>query len=399
MFTAVRSLYDAAGSTFVAVANFRDVFTSHRTLVAIRNNAVWVAVAPVVVTFFGLVFAVLSERIRWATAFKTVIFMPMAISFLAAGVIFRLAYETNPERGVINAVVAGPVDLLRPAGRYTGAAPRDPALLRPTGPTLTTAGTFRPGEEAGLPFVGLPPRQLPQRARQAVTPVASTAELRGVVWLDFALGGGGEPGVVDRGEKGLPGMRVEAVRGGHVVATATADDAGRFAFPRLAPGGPYRLRLSAANFRPPYGGVEWLGPALVTSSIIGAYLWIWAGFAMVVIAAGLAAIPREALEAARVDGANEWQVFRRVTVPLLAPVLLVVVVTLVINVLKIFDLVLIIPPGSVQADANVLALEMWRVSFGGGHDQGVGSALALLLFVLVLPAMAFNIRRLRAEAR
>ena len=120
---------------------------------------------------------------------------------------------------------------------------------------------------------------------------------------------------------------------------------------------------------------------------------------MVVIAAGLAAIPREALEAARVDGANEWQVFRRVTVPLLAPVLLVVVVTLVINVLKIFDLVLIIPPGSVQADANVLALEMWRVSFGGGHDQGVGSALALLLFVLVVPAMAFNIRRLRAEAR
>ena len=79
------------------------------------------------------------------------------------------------------------------------------------------------------------------------------------------------------------------------------------------------------------------------------------------IAAGLAAIPRETLEAARVDGANEWQVFRRITVPLLRPVLVVVFVTLVINVLKIFDLVLVIAPGSSQRDANVIALEMWRV--------------------------------------
>jgi alpha-glucoside transport system permease protein len=137
---------------------------------------------------------------------------------------------------------------------------------------------------------------------------------------------------------------------------------------------------------------------LVTPAVIGAYVWIWAGFAMVVIAAGLAAIPREVLEAARVDGASEWQVFRRVTVPLLAPVLLVVLVTLVINVLKVFDLVLIIPPGSVQDDANVLALEMWRVSFGGARDQGLGSALGVFLFVLVLPAMLFNIRRFRQES-
>ena len=103
------------------------------------------------------------------------------------------------------------------------------------------------------------------------------------------------------------------------------------------------------------------------------------------------------LEAARVDGATEWQVFRRVTVPLLAPVLVVVLVTLMINVLKVFDLVLVIPPGSTQYDANVLALEMWRVSFGGGRDQGLGSALGVLLFLLVLPAMLFNIRRFRRE--
>jgi alpha-glucoside transport system permease protein len=78
---------------------------------------------------------------------------------------------------------------------------------------------------------------------------------------------------------------------------------------------------------------------------------------------------------------------------------LVVLVTLMINVLKVFDLVFVIAPGSVQDDANVIALEMWRTSFGGANNQGLGSALALLLFVLVIPAMAFNIKRFRSERR
>jgi alpha-glucoside transport system permease protein len=162
--------------------------------------------------------------------------------------------------------------------------------------------------------------------------------------------------------------------------------------------GRYAVALPSSNFREPATGVSWLGPSVVTPAIIAAFCWIWVGFALVVIAAGLSAIPRESLEAARVDGANEWQVFRRVTVPLLWPVLLVVAVTLVINVLKIFDLVFVIAPGSSQDDANVLALEMWRVSFGGARDQGLGSALAVLLFLLVIPAMVFNIRRMRREA-
>lgn len=145
--------------------------------------------------------------------------------------------------------------------------------------------------------------------------------------------------------------------------------------------------------------MNWLGPTLVTPAIIGSYIWMWAGFAMVLIAAGLAGLPRELLEAARVDGANEWQVFRRVTVPLLAPVLAVVLVTLMINVLKIFDLIFIIAPGSSQDDANVLALQLYRSSFGTDADLGVGSAIAVLLLVLVVPVMLFNIRRMRREAR
>ncbi|NJP80797.1 sugar ABC transporter permease, partial [Streptomyces sp. AA8] len=124
-----------------------------------------------------------------------------------------------------------------------------------------------------------------------------------------------------------------------------------------------------------------------------------AGFAMVLIAAGLASVPRELLEAARVDGANEWQVFRRVTVPLLAPVLAVVLITLMINVLKIFDLVYIIAPGASLDKANVLALQLYQSSFGTDVNQGVGSAIAVFLLVLVLPVMYVNLRRIRRERR
>jgi alpha-glucoside transport system permease protein len=203
-------------------------------------------------------------------------------------------------------------------------------------------------------------------------------------------------GAIDPTERGLPGMTVEILRGSKVVATAETDSAGRFAAPDLTGGG-YTVRLAADNFAEPFNGLTWLGPSLITPAVIGAYIWIWAGFAMVLISAGLAALPREALEAARVDGATEWQVFRRVTIPLVRPVLVVVLVTLTINVLKIFDLVYVLAPESSQDEANVIALEMYRVSFGGGLDYGLGSALAVLLFVLVLPAMLFNIRRLRRD--
>jgi alpha-glucoside transport system permease protein len=195
------------------------------------------------------------------------------------------------------------------------------------------------------------------------------------------------------------------MQNGNVVASTTTGKDGSFTFNGLQPGS-YQVKLPSSDFGAAYKGISWLGPTkvtpvgpnLITISIIIAYLWIYAGFAMVLLAAGMAAIPRDALEAARVDGATEWQVFRRVTVPLLAPVLGVVFVTLIINVLKIFDLVLVIAPGSSQDDANVIALQMWRTAFGGQNNQGLGSALALFLTVLVIPAMLFNIRRFRREA-
>lgn len=393
-----RSLYDANGSGFVGADNYGEVFSDKGIVTAVRNTAIWVVVAPSVATALGLVFAVLTERVRWGTAFKLVVFMPMAISMLAAGIIFRLVYEQDPARGVANAVVVGVHDTFSEAAAYPKAFPRPNGDLNgPKGGPYTTKTPAQVNPGHLLPLVGLPPSALPSDARQASATVPRQDQVAGVVWLDFTPGGGGKPGVIDRGEKGLKGVTVQAVRDGKVVASAKTAADGSFVLPHEAAGA--RLTLPASNFGAPYNGVDWLGPALVTPSIIGAYVWMWAGFAMVLIAAGLAGVDRSLLEAARVDGASEWQVFRRITVPLLAPVLVVVMVTLMINVMKIFDLVYIIAPQPTQSDANVLALQLYLSSFGGGGNQGVGSAIGVLLLLLVLPLMLFNIRRIRRERR
>jgi len=396
----VRSLYTADGfARFVGLRNYGTILTDHQTLTALKNNAVWVVVAPTVATGLGLIFAVLTEKIRWGTAFKLVVFMPMVISMLAAGIIFRLVYDQDPAKGAANAVVVGVHDTFLKASAYPGAHPRAGGGLTASGDGgYTATAAAAPGAPAMLPLVGIAPGALPG-ARQAALPAhCPSGALCGTVWLDFQPGGGGTPGTVEPGERALAGVEVQAVRDGRVVATAISAKDGTFTVPAgRVDSAPVQLRLPAGNFTAQYRGVDWLGPTLVTWSIIGAYIWMWTGFAMVLIAAGLAGEPRELLEAARVDGAGEWQVFRRITVPLLAPVLLVVLVTLVINVLKVFDLVYVIAPGSSQQDANVLALQLYLSSFGGGNDQGVGSALGVLLLVLVLPAMFLNIRRFRKE--
>ncbi|MFC7216941.1 ABC transporter permease subunit [Streptomyces polyrhachis] len=403
LFSVGRSLFDASGTRFVGGGNYAEMFRDPATLTAIRNTTLWVVVAPALLTGLGLILAVLVERIRWATAFKLLMFLPMAVSFLAAGIVFRLAYDQSPDKGVLNAAVVSVHDAIKGASTYPTARGREGSglLVRDQDGSYRTSASVPAGGFATLPLVGILPKDLPagsSPARAATAGSSGPGELRGVAYLDFVPGGGGKPGVVDPRERGLPGMEVEAVRDGKAVAgTSTAAD-GSFHFTGLD-SGPYTVRLPASNFAPPCQGVAWLGQALVTPAIIGAYLWIWTGFAMVLIGAGLSTLPRDVLEAARMDGADEWQVFRRITVPLLAPVLTVVFVTLVINVMKVFDLVYIIAPGPVQENASVLATQMWLVSFGGGNNQGLGSALGVLLLLLVVPAMVFNVRRFRGSQR
>ncbi|MFE5484619.1 carbohydrate ABC transporter permease [Streptomyces sp. NPDC056527] len=397
-YSVYRSFFDSSGDSFAGLDNYVELFTDDTILTAVKNNAIWVVLAPTVATALGLIFAVLTERVRWGTAFKLIVFMPMAISMLAAGIIFRLVYEQDPDRGVANAVWVGVHDTFAESSVFPRARPLPVHPLEAAGGgAYVTKSPVRTGEIARLPLIGVAPAQMPKDARPALEPSRQDGRIAGTAWLDFTRGGGGKPNVVDTKELGLKGLRVEAVKDGKVVASTTVAADGTFSLPAAADGS--LLRLPASNFREQYNGVEWLGPSLVTPAVIGSYVWMWAGFAMVLIAAGLASVPRELLEAARVDGANEWQVFRRITVPLLAPVLAVVLVTLMINVLKVFDLVFIIAPGSAQDDANVLALQLYRSSFGTDADLGIGSAIAVLLLLLVIPVMAFNIRRMRREAR
>ncbi|MPY62279.1 carbohydrate ABC transporter permease [Streptomyces spongiae] len=402
LFSIGRSFFDASGTRFVGGENYSEMFRDPATLKAIRNTTIWVVVAPALLTGLGLILAVLVEKVRWATAFKLLLFMPMAVSFLAAGIIFRLAYDEDPDKGVLNAAVVSVHDAFQGTSTYPTARARDgQGLTKEEDGSYRTGASVSPGDTVTLGLVGVLADDLPGGTRPAYAAAgqkAASGELRGVVYLDFTPGGGGEQGKVDRRESGLPEMKVEAVRDGKTAATTTTASDGSFRFEGLDDGS-YSVKLPASNFAAPYEGISWLGPTLVTPAIIGAYLWIWTGFAMVLIGAGLSSLPRDALEAARMDGANEWQIFRRITVPLLAPVLTVVFITLVINVMKVFDLVYIIAPGPVQEDATVLATQMWLVSFGGGNNQGLGSALGVLLLLLVIPAMVFNVRRFRRSQR
>ena len=396
-YSLVRSFYNQSGDGFAGIDNYKALFTDDGIRTALKNNVIWVVFAPTISTALGLIFAVLTERIRWGTAFKLLVFMPMAISMLAAGIIFRLVYDQDPDKGFANAVWVGVHDTFAPSSAFPKAHPGRNSPLVPQGGGFVTKATVHTGGTVTLPLVGVAPDQMPSDAKKAVAPQADPGRITGTTWQDFTRGKGvGKLGGVDPSELGYPGMKIEAVKDGKVVETAKAGDDGTFSFSEKANGA--QLRLPASNFKEAYNGVDWLGPSLVTPAIIGSYIWMWAGFAMVLIAAGLAGIPRELLEAARVDGASEWQVFRRVTVPLLAPVLAVVTVTLMINVLKIFDLVYIIAPGSSQDDANVLALELYRKGFS--EDQpGIASAISVFLLLLVIPVIWFNIRRLRREVR
>ncbi len=398
VYTVIRSFFgqhDFIG-TWVGIDNYKTLFTTSALTTAIKNNAIWVAVVPALVTALGLIFAVLTERVRWSVAFKTMVFLPMAISAFATGVTWRIMYQQDPNLGAVNALGRSISGVFHATGPLQDALPSTPALQGSPAKGLVLKTPLSPGKVAVLGLTAIPPDAVPKSATQVVRPAAKSGDVVGVVWRDFKPGGG-KVGVPEKGELGLPGVTVELrSSSGKAVQSAKTKSDGTFDFPNV-PAGSYQAAIGSATFAKPFGGYAWLGSKLITPSLIIAYIWIWAGFAMVVIAAGLSAMPRDVLEAARTDGGTEWQVFRRVTVPLLAPVLSVVFITMIINVLKVFDIVFALAPESTQSDANVIALAMYRTAFQGGQNFGVGSAVAVFLFLLVIPVLALNVRRFRRE--
>ncbi len=257
LYTLYLSFLDKFSTAFVGLDNYVYFLTTGDTLVALRNNAIWLVLLTTLAVGAGLLIAILVDRVRYESVAKSIIFVPLAISFVGAGVIWKFMYDFRqagqPQTGTVN---------------------------------------------GGLAAVGVDP----------------------VPWL--------------------------------------------------------------------------INDPLNTIALIVVAAWIWTGFCMVILSGALKGISTELLEAARVDGANELQVFRSITFPLLLPTIAVVATTMVITSLKAFDIVYVMTNGAF--DTEVIANRMYKELFLFGQP-GRASATAILLLLLIIPVMAVNIRRFRAQ--
>jgi alpha-glucoside transport system permease protein len=256
--TFIKSMQNPAGTTFIGFANYAWVFGTESNHQVLINTLLWLVIAPLFSTVFGLTLALLLDRMRRESIPKSLIFMPMAISFVGASIIWDLVY-----------------------------AYRDPAR----------------------PQVGL------------LSQVA--------IWIGF---------------ENPPNWIL------------------------LQPWNNFLLMIIM--------------------------IWIQTGFAMVVLSAAIKAIPGDVVEAAMLDGATGWRLFSRVTIPMIRATLVVVVTTIMIATLKIFDIVRVMTNGNFGT--QIVANEMYAQSFVQ-FDYGRGSALAVVLFIAVIPLVAYNVRQLRKE--
>jgi alpha-glucoside transport system permease protein len=257
--TIIWSFQNGDSTKFVGLKNYATIFTSSNLLEVLKNNILWLFLATAGTVILGLIIAVLADRVRAESVLKATIFVPMALSFVAASVIWGFVYAYQPpgqtQIGVLNAIVTA--------------------------------------------FGGQPQG-----------------------WLSNS-----------------PGNDI---------------------------------------------------------ALMVIYVWMWTGFCMVILSAALKGVPGEILEAARCDGAGEIRIFFRIIVPMISPTILVVTTTMVINVLKIFDVVYTLTGGNFHT--NVVAMEFYNQLFNNGLGNfGLGSALAVLLLLAIIPVMVINVRRFRAQ--
>ena len=247
-------------ASFVGLSNYVAVFTERLMIEAFRNNIMWIVFGSTLSVTFGLIVAVLADRSRFEKVAKSLIFLPMAISFVGAGIIWNFIYEyrpaNQPQVGLLNSIVQG-------FGGQTRAWPQ---------------------------------------------------------WVDI---------------------------------------------------------------------IPWNNLFLIVIVI-----WLQAGFAMVLFSAALKGIPEELIEAGRIDGANEFQIFFRIMIPYIQGTLITVWTTIVIFTLKIFDVVWVMTGG--QFGTHVIATQFYRQSFTA-DNKGFGAAIAIVLLIAVIPVMVYNLRQFRQQ--
>jgi len=254
------SFYDKYGRDFVGLNNYFWAFKDQELRRGLLNNLGWLFVVPTLSTAFGLIIANLADRIWWGTFAKSIIFMPMAISFVGAGVIWKFIYD------------------------YRGPGDEQIGLLN----AIIVSFGFEPQAWITIP-----------------------------IWNNLFL--------------------------------------------------------------------------------MAIMIWIQTGLALVIFSAALRGIPKETLEAGKIDGASEFRTFISIIIPYLAPTILVIWTIITIVVLKIFDIVLAMTNGQWQTE--VLANLMFDWMFRGGGDSGRGSVLAIFIMIGVIPIMALNIYKHKQEQK
>ena len=298
------------------------------------NNLWWVVVVTFISTAMGLAIAVLADQRGGERVAKSIIFMPMAISLVGASVIWRFVYTardvSTEQTGVMNALWVGLGNLSTGSGL----------------PTTITAVVL--GLVLIALFIVLARALVRQEYAKAVVPGISLL-LIGWFFIRFTgLVGGGVGGFQILPDGSTKGQTVFFVQ------------------------------------ETPYNNF-WLMIIMI---------WIQTGFSMVILSAAIKAVPTELIEAAKIDGATNSQVFWRVTLPQIATTIGVVVTTLIVGVMKVFDIVKVTTNG--QFGSQVLANQMFQEAFSF-QNKGKGAALAMLIFVAVLPVMIYNIRRMQRE--
>jgi len=305
---------------------------------AMRNNMLWLIVVPAAATAFGLLAAQLTDRIWWGNIAKSLIFMPMAISFVGASVIFKLVYDA------------------RAAGREQIGV-------------LNAAWLAFDGGPGSFIFLRLLPA-IALLAFAALMAYAIWLALRGLVW----------------GESPRGGIAWWAVPLRLVVFAG----AGWLLWLSL------RSIIAVMVVTLPYGQPQtWLTIPFWNSFFLMAVLiWIQTGFAMVILSAALRGIPEETIEAAIIDGANPFEIFFKIKVPQIMGTIVVVWTTITLVVLKVFDIVFAMTNG--QWETQVLANYMYDKLFRA-NDWGIGSAAAIVIMLLVTPILVWNVYNARKE--
>ena len=144
------------------------------------------------------------------------------------------------------------------------------------------------------------------------------------------------------------------------------------------------------------GPIPWLGDqGIVNFALIAVGIWGSVGFATVILSAAVKSIPAEVIESARVEGANERQIFFRMILPMVSLPVSVLAVTLVVNVIKLFDLIFVMTGGGPGTSSQVIAFMMYQQAFASGQ-WGYGAAVAVVMLILLTPIVIFNVRRFRS---